>query len=157
MTNLDTYQSQLVASYPGPWAYLADWVADNGSSVIYQASGWAQPEFRWTASSSATTPAPPLSVTTSPIQGGGVAGAQDGRPGASHVNPCGVVRGTIGQQLLAAVKCTALTTYINAKCGVSIALLVNVPGKILKAARAANGLYRLSRVPKRFRPIVRKP
>jgi hypothetical protein len=95
-----------------------------------------------------------LQVTVANGGGGGIAGAPDPGP-ISSTSPCGHQVGSNWQLLLAAAKCTALQTYLEAKCAVHIALLVGVPAKSLKAAEGANGLYKLSKIKKRYRPLVK--
>jgi len=68
---------------------------------------------------------------------------------------CSPVHGGIGKRLLAALKCTAAETVLEADCGVHIALLVGIPGKLLKGLKTGHGLYDLRKVPKRYRAVAK--
>jgi hypothetical protein len=67
-------------------------------------------------------------------------------------NPCGIVHGSVGKELLAALRCTAAETELEAKCGFDIVLIKAF--KALKALKTARGLYDLSKVKKASPALV---
>ncbi len=76
-------------------------------------------------------------------------------PSAPPAGPCAPVHGSIGKELLASLKCTAELTKYEAECGFGIASWI-VPGlNDLRALKTADGLYDLTKVNKRLRPLAK--
>ncbi len=83
--------------------------------------------------------------------GGGGKGGGTGSP--PPAKPCGQPSGGVGAKLLAAARCTAFQTKLEAQCGAAIAGFLFLPLKSLKAAKTAKGLVDLRKLKKDLRPI----
>jgi hypothetical protein len=87
----------------------------------------------------------------------------DGLPHGTPVAPvlpppsraCALVHGNLLKRFIASLKCSALQTYLEAKCAFQIAGIVFPPLKGLKFAKTAKGLYDLRKVSKKYRPLAK--
>jgi hypothetical protein len=113
--------------------YWENWTGRTGGRAVLASTGELASQLVSLAVSGAgTVPDPPAPAA----------------PASSR--PCALVKGSVGKQLRASVKCTAALTKYEVKCGVELSL-----GKAVKGLKTAKGLFVLSKVPKKTRPLAK--
>jgi hypothetical protein len=122
--------------FRGDGSYLPsweNWTARTGGRAVLASTGELASQLVSLAVSGAgTVPDPPAPAAPAPSR------------------PCALVGGSFGKRLRASVRCTAALTKYEVKCGVELSL-----GKALKGLETAKGLFVLSKVPKRTRPLAK--